>query len=138
MDTNIDKMLQVSGPFNGIAKKQDGDSILFFREKTIFGDRKPQKQEWLHHKEMYETIVKTIDAKYLFGFNGLWRIHVNSLEHKVVLISEGLKMRGKTLPLLSTNPDRFDGESKLRICIKDIPLSVDDGVLTKVLILQGI
>lgn len=140
MDKSKDKLTQVSGKPNDIAKNQDGDAMVFFREKTIFGDRKPQKQEWLLHKEMYEAIAKTIDAEHITGLqrvNGFWRIHLNSLEHKVILTSEGLKLRGKIMPLLSTNPDRLDGEATLRICVKDIPLSVDDGVLTKALILLG-
>ena len=133
MDTNKDKIMHVSDRSDGIAKNQDVDAKVFFKEKTIFGDRIPQRQEWLLHQEMYETIVSTIVSKYITGLqrvNGLWRIHLNSLEHKVIIISEKLKIRGKTLPLLSTNPDRLEGESMLRIYIKDIPLSVDDGALT--------
>lgn len=53
-------------------------------------------------------------------------------------MSEGVPIRGKTIPVLNTNPDRLDGEQSTRIRIKNIPLSVDDGLITRVLTLRNI
>jgi len=40
------------------------------------------------------------------------------------------------LKLLGTNPGRPDGEHTVRIRVKNIPLSVDDGLITRTLILK--
>ena len=42
----------------------------------------------------------------------------------------------KLLQLLGTNPGRPDGEQTVRIRVKNIPLSVDDGLITRTIILK--
>jgi len=42
----------------------------------------------------------------------------------------------KLLQLLGTNPGRPDGEQTVRIGVKNIPLSVDDGLITRTIILK--
>lgn len=50
-------------------------------------------------------------------------------------MAKGVLIRGKTLPILNTNPDRLDSEQTTQVRIKNIPLSVDDGTITRVLTL---
>lgn len=70
--------------------------------------------------------------------NGMWRIYVDNLDDKVTLLKEGVRLRGKNITLLRTNPDRLDGENTLSIRVKNVPLSVDDEVITRTLVLKGI
>ena len=140
MDKENNRNFQVSDANFGQGQIQDGLPIVFLRERTLFGDIRPQEANWLKHTEMFEALSTNINASHITGLqriNGLWRIYVDNLEDKVTLLSKGLQLRGNILPLLSTNPGRLDGEQTLQVRIKDIPLSVDDGVLTRELILQG-
>ena len=120
---------------------QNGAPIVFMREKEIFGGRRPEKQEWLNHTEMFEALSCKIDPSHITGLqrvNGLWRIYLDNLNDKVCLLSEGVAIRGKIIPLLLTNPGRLDGENVLRIRVKDVPLSADDGIITRTFILKGL
>lgn len=65
-------------------------------------------------------------------------ISCDNLDDKVVLMSIEVTIRGKTIPIRSTNPLRFDGEETIRIRIQDIPLSADDGTITRTLVLKGL
>ena len=109
---------------------------------ALFGDRLPSKQEWLSHVELFTAISKRIDSSHITGLqrvSGLWRIYIDNLQDKVSLMEQGVPLRGKIIiPVLNTNPVRLDGENSLRIRIKNIPLSADDGVISRVLILRGI
>lgn len=124
---------------------QDGVSVtpplVFFKETAIFGDRRPNKNEWLRHEELYNAISDTIDPTHITGLQrvrGMWRIYIDNYEDKVALMSDGFVLRGKIMNVLKTNPLRFDGEITTRIRIKDIPLSVDDGVILRTLTLKAI
>lgn len=115
--------------------------LVFMQESAVFGDRKPSKSEWINHVELYSAISNRIDSSHLTGLQrvrGLWRIYVDNLQDKVKLMEEGVPMRGKIIPVLNTNPQRPDGENTIRIRIKNIPLSADDGIITRVLTLRGI
>lgn len=52
-------------------------------------------------------------------------------------MAEGVPLRGKTIPVLNTNPQRPDGENIIKVRVKNIPLSADDGVITRVFTLKG-
>ena len=71
---------QVSQPgTTTIAKIQDGVPILFFREVSIFGDKRPQQSDRIKHSEMYESISKSINATHITGLQrvrGMWRIYI--------------------------------------------------------------
>ena len=124
---------------------QDGVSVtpplVFFKESAIFGDRRPNQSEWLKHEELYNAISNTIDPTHITGLQrvrGMWRIYIDNYEDKVDLMADGFVLRGKTMKVLKTNPLRYDGELTTRIRIKDIPLSVDDGVIERTLTLKTI
>ena len=102
-------------------------------------DRRPERNEWIKHSEMFESLTTQIDATHLTGLQrvkGLWRIYLDNLEDKICLLANGVTLRGKVVPLLSTNPGRLDGENTLRIRVQDVPLSADDGIISRTLILS--
>ena len=118
---------------------QDGVPLVFFRENSIFGDRKPLKSEWLNHIELYEALSRSIETSHITGLQrvrGMWRIYLDNLLDKVSLISTGVCIRGKSYPILATNPHRLDGENTVMVRVKDVPLSADDGTITRSLILK--
>lgn len=115
--------------------------LVFLKESSLFGDRKPAKDEWLTHTELYTALSEKVNASHITGLQrvrGLWRIYVDNLEDKVKLMTDGVPLRGKNIPVLNTNPQRPDGENTIKIRIKNIPLSADDGTITRVLTLRGI
>ena len=120
---------------------QDGDPIVYFQESKLFGNRLPNQSEWLKHAELYSAIDNRIDGRHINGLQrvrGMWRIHLDSLEDKVVLLNVGISLRGNKYHVLATNPNRLDGEETTQIKVMDIPLSVEDGVITRELILRGL
>ncbi|KAH3696829.1 hypothetical protein DPMN_084307 [Dreissena polymorpha] len=126
---------------NENVNKDGGPPLVFLRERDLFGERKPQKVEWLRHEELYNAIAQRIDPSHITGLQRvrtMWRIYVDNLSDKVVLMSDGVQLRGRIIGVLNTNPDRLDGENTTRVCVKNIPLSVDDGLITRTLTLKGL
>ena len=114
--------------------------LVFLRERDLFGNRKPSSNEWLKHEEMYRAISRKIDPSHICGLQRvgtMWRIYVDSLEDKVVLMADGVPLRNKNVPVLPTNPGRLDSESTTLVRVKNIPLSADDGIITRKLTLSG-
>lgn len=77
-------------------------------------------------RELMRTHIKGLQR-----IGGTWRIYLDNINDKVTLMAEGVPLRGKIIPVLGTNPNRLDNENVIRIRIKNIPLSVDDGVITR-------
>jgi hypothetical protein len=114
--------------------------LVFMKESELFGTRRPERSEWIQHVEMFKAIGQRIEVSHISGLQrvrGMWRIYIDNLDDKVKLMSDGIPLRGKIIPVLNTNPDRLDGEQTTRIRIKNIPLSADDGVIKRVLTLKG-
>lgn len=131
----------VAGQHNESDQSNDGIPLVFLRESSVFGSRKPTKNEWITHEELYKAIATQIDETHITGLQrvrGLWRIYVDNLNDKVKLMADGVPLRGKTVPVLNTNPQRLDSEGTTRIRIKNIPLSADDGAISRVLTLRGV
>ena len=115
--------------------------LVFLQESALYGTRTPTEKEWLTHIEMYKAIGRKIDATHLKGLQrirGLWRIYLDNIQDKVTLLTHGVPLRNKVVPVLSTNPNRLDGEDTTKVRVKNLPLSVDDGVITRALTLLGI
>ena len=105
------------------------------KESALFGDRLPSKHEWISHVEAFTAISRRIDSSHI---TGLQRV-IDNLQDEVSLMEQGVPLRGKIIiPVLYTNPVRLDGENSLRIRIKNITLSADDGVMSIILTLRGI
>ena len=115
-----------------------GPPLVFLRELDIFGSRRPQRSEWLLHDELYITLSKQIESSHIKGLQrvcNMWRIYLDNIEDKVILMADGVKLRGKNVPILGTNPGRLDSENTIKVCVKNIPLSVEDGVIARTLTL---
>ena len=56
----------------------------------------------------------------------MWRIYLGNIEDKVVLVADGVKLRGKTVPILGTNPGCLDMENTVTIRVKNILPSFED------------
>lgn len=115
--------------------------LVFLQESELFGNRKPTQAEWLSHTELYQAISTHINATHIEGLQrvrGMWRIYLDNIDDKVILMSEWVPLRGKILPVLYTNPDRLDSEQSTRVRIKNVPLSVDDGIITRSLTLKHV
>ena len=120
---------------------QDGVPLIFLKESALFGQRRPMPNEWLKHEELYKSIGNVIDISHILGLqrvNGLWRIYLDNLEDKVALMTQGVPLRGRTIPVLRTNPYRADSEITTRVRVKNVPLSADDNQITRVLTLRAI
>lgn len=120
---------------------QDGGCVVFFQERALFGNHKPTYAEFVKHEEMYGSLSKSINPTHLTGLqriNGMWRIYLDNVADKATLIAKGVTIRGRSLPILPTNPLRLDSENTTRIRIQNIPLSADDGTISRALILKGL
>ncbi|WAR17679.1 hypothetical protein MAR_032273 [Mya arenaria] len=90
-------------------------------------------------QELFEALADVIvctHITWLQRVRGMWRIYVENVDDKVSLLTEGVTLRGKMIKLLNTNPNRLDGKQTVRIRVKDISLSVDDGVILRSLKLR--
>lgn len=115
--------------------------LVFLRETDLFGNRRPNKDEWLQHSELYTAISNTIDPTHITGLQrvrGMWRVYLDNVQDKVTLMAEGIQLRGKLVQVIHSNPSRLDSEITTRVRIKNVPLSVDDGVITRALTLRKI
>lgn len=125
---------------------QDGGRVssvplVFLQESAIFGTTKPSYKDYLRHDELYKAIGNVINPTHITGLqrvNGMWRVYIDNLEDKATLMANGIFIRNKQISFLQTNPLRLDYENTVRIRIQNIPLSADDGTITRSLILRGI
>ena len=120
---------------------QNGAPLVFLRESSFFAERKPYYTEFFKHEEMFHGISRSVDPSHITGLqrvNGLWRIYIDNLQDKATLITEGVSIRGRALPILQTNPFRSDNEDTTRIRVQNIPKSVDDGMITRDFVLKGL
>ena len=119
-------------------KSDDPNSIssvkpVFILESDVFGRvDSPIKALYILSDEMYEAVGKVIPFHHIKGLQrikGLWRIYPDTDRDKKLLLSEGLQLRGKSILVYSSNPRVTNNErnTDIRIRVKDVPLSADDG-----------
>lgn len=106
-----------------------GPKPVFIRTDGIRNeDKKPITGE-----EIYVSLVKVLNGDNIAGIQQirrLWRIYLNSHTDRVELISNGLTLRGASVPVFDVNPfTKSRDENLTRVAIKDIPLSVSDDVI---------
>jgi len=116
-------------------------TVVFMQEFNIFGNTKPPYKDFIKHDEIYKSLATLIDLTHVVGLqrvNGMWRIYIDNLDDKVTLLSSGIVLRHKHVPLLQTNPQRLDYENTVRIREENVHLSADDGIITRPLVLRGL
>ena len=62
--------------------------LVFLKETDLFMSRKPLKQEWLTHKELYTAIAINIVAAHITGLQrvrGMWRVYHDNRDDEVTL-----------------------------------------------------
>ncbi|CAC5406343.1 unnamed protein product [Mytilus coruscus] len=112
---------------------------VFILESDIFGSSKPDKNNYLTHTELFKCIDLTIPANHLNGIQrvigGVWRIYPDSEEDRESLVVNSITVRKKRIEVYPRNPKYVEKESPItvRIRIKNIPLSADDGQLVRYL-----
>ncbi|CAC5403303.1 CNBP [Mytilus coruscus] len=111
---------------------------VFILESDIFGSSKPDKNNYLTHTELFKCIDLTIPANHLNGLQrvigGVWRIYPDSEEDRESLVVNSITVRKKRIEVYPRNPKYVEKESPItvRIRIKNIPLSTDDGQLGQI------
>ena len=121
-----------------------GDSVkpLFLVDQDVFGSTKPDRTHWLTNVEIYKAVGSKVPAECIKGIQrirDMWRIYMDNTEDRITLIVEGLNLRGRRVPLHTQNPrnpQRFRPDT-IRIKVKNIPLSADDGQIHRTLTLEG-
>ncbi|CAC5381902.1 CNBP [Mytilus coruscus] len=112
---------------------------VFILESDIFGSSKPDKNNYLTHTELFKCIDLTIPANHLNGLQrvigGVWRIYPDSEEDRESIVVNSITVRKKRIEVYPRNPKYVEKESPItvRIRIKNIPLSADDGQLVRYL-----
>ena len=72
--------------------------------------------------------------------NGLWRIYTDTNEARELLLYEGnVTIREKEIPIYGINPGsmRHYNDNSIQVRVKHVPLSADDGQITRAITLKG-
>ena len=109
---------------------------IFLKESDLFGSAKPTKEQWLTNSEIYRTLAKSIPVEAILGIQrvgSLWRLYIEDIVNRVLLLSRGVSLRGRTIQLYEKNPFIPDRTEQVRVRVKNIPLSADDSIIVKTL-----
>ncbi|CAG2201265.1 unnamed protein product [Mytilus edulis] len=105
---------------------------VFILESDIFGNSKPDKNNYLTHTELFRCIDLTIPANHLNGLQrvigSVWRIYPDNEKDRDTLVVNSITIRKKRIEVYPRNPKYVEKEhpTTVRIRIKNIPLSADD------------
>ena len=103
---------------------------------------KPARSLWLTNVEIYKAIGVRVPSQCIQGIQrirDMWRIYMDNEEDRLSLLVQGLVLRGRQIPLHSQNPynpGRTQPDT-IRIKVKNVPLSADDGQIHRALTLEG-
>ncbi|CAG2189688.1 unnamed protein product [Mytilus edulis] len=126
-------------------KSETTDSLssvkpVFVEESDVFSHipKEATRGLFLTISEMYKAVGAVVPDRSVMGLQrikGLWRIYLDTLKGKEFLLSEGLEIRGKSISIYSMNPRvRIqENSTDVKIRIKDVPLSADDGQILRAL-----
>lgn len=112
---------------------------VFILESDVFGFiDNPLKPLYLQNDEMYEAVGKVINSRFIKGLQrirGLWRIYVDDTLQRDALLTSGLHIRGRLITIYDRNPrvTKHENSTNIRIRVKDVPLSADDGQILRAL-----
>lgn len=115
---------------------------IFMKDTDFFGSVKPPKTLWITNVEIYKAIGAKVPANCIKGIQRvreMWRIYMDNEEDKLSLLYQGLHLRGRHVPLHSQNPHnpgRLQPDT-IRIKVKNVPISADDGQIERALTVHG-
>ena len=115
---------------------------IFLKDEDVHGSMKPPRSQWLTNVEIYNAIGARVPAECIKGIQRIremWRIYMDNEGDRLSLLVQGVNLRGRRIPLLSQNPHNPSRlqPNTIRIKVKNIPLSADDGQIHRALTLQG-
>ena len=105
---------------------------IFLKDEDVFASRKPERSLWLTNVEIYKAIGDKVQAQCIKGIQRvreMWRMYMDNEEDRQSLLVQGINLRGRQIPLHLQNPhnpSRYQPDT-IRIKIKNVPLSADDG-----------
>ena len=112
---------------------------VFLEEEDVFGSSiKPARSVWLTNVEIYKAIRVRVPSQCIKGIQRIremWRIYMDNEEDRLSLLVQGLVLRGRQIHLHSQNPynpDRTQPDT-IRIKVRNVPLSADDGQIHRTL-----
>ena len=109
---------------------------IFLKETDLFGEAKPTREQWLTNVEMYKALAMDIPIEailVILRVGSLWHLYIEDIVNRLLLISKGVTLRGKNIPLYEKNPFVPDRSEQVRVRIKNMPLSADDSIIVKAL-----
>ena len=98
---------------------------------------------WMTNVEVYKAVGEKVPAECIKGIQRIremWRIYMDNEEDKLSLLVQGINLRGRQVALHSQNPHNPSNllqPDTIRIKVKNVPLSADDGQIHRALTLQG-
>lgn len=115
---------------------------IFLKDVDVHGLTKPERSLWLTNVEIYRAIDEKIPAERIKGIQRIremWRIYIDNEEDKLSLLVSGINLRGRQVPLYSQNPRNpgFLRPDTIRIKVRNVPISADDGQIHRALELHG-
>ena len=90
-------------------------------------------------EELYIAIAKIISREHIAGLQrtgGVWRLYVHEQANTIILLAEGINVRGRTVHLHETNPfHRPPPKNNLcvRVKISGVPLDYHDSYIVNAL-----
>ena len=107
---------------------------VYLRDNDIQSDKKNIVRDF----EISISVSKCIDdLKCVQKDRDLWRLYVGSIDSRHKLLCEGFELRNLSVKAFDINPFsagiHHQNERVLRVTVKGVPLSVDDGEITKML-----
>ncbi|CAC5365637.1 unnamed protein product [Mytilus coruscus] len=115
--------------------KAKRSKTIFIKESDFFGNKTPPKELWITHVEIYTALEHKIKPQFGRGIQRIkqmWRIYLDSEVDRMLLLTEGITLRNKSVPLHSQNPYyQKDEYITTTVREKNIPLSADDGQIDK-------
>jgi hypothetical protein len=126
------------------AQRNPSDFVkpIFLKDQDVHGSVKPPRTQWLTNIEIYMAIGFKVPAECIKGIQRIrkmWRIYMDTEGDRLSLLVQGINLRGRQVPLHSQNhhnTSRLQPDT-IRIKVKNIPLSADDGQIHRVLTLEG-
>ena len=110
---------------------------IYFKDKELQGQITSDSKRISDYDISIATGKIVPDIQCIQKDRDLWRVYVKSTEGRSKLLREGFDIRNRHISVYDTNPYSAGldspNERVLKITVKGIPLSVDDGEIVKML-----